>query len=96
MNEIDTVIRYMFDPGSRPTLDTPYEPAEELHRAEKANDAMIERLADEDLRTAIYDSTAEYGAACSVEAFDRGFRAGARMILQLLQMGGADACPTSL
>lgn len=96
MNEIDTVIQFMFDTDSKPNFDIPYDPLARLIDADDANTAAVYELSGKvspEMIDRINDTCAAYGAASAIEAFDRGFRAGARMILQLLQTG-AQPIPT--
>lgn len=87
-SEIDDIIRIMFEPNSRPNWNLPYEPEADLKEAERENDAAMQtirsKITPEELER-LQDTTTAYGAASAVEAFDRGFRAGMRMILQMIR-----------
>lgn len=89
-NEIDDIIRIMYEPNSRPNWALPYAPQEDLEEAERENSAALQAIRDkvtpEELER-LEDTTSAYGAASAIEAFDRGFRAGMRIILQMIRAG---------
>ena len=87
---LETVIRYMYEPDSLPDLELPYAPVSDLRRAEDDVGAAEESIRDKvtpEEWSVLEDAISAYGAASEIAAFDRGFRQGAQMILQLFQNG---------
>lgn len=85
---LDTVVRYMYAPDTWPNLELPYAPVSDLRRAEDDVGAAEESIRDKvtpEEWSVLEDAISAYGAASEIAAFDRGFRQGAQMVLQLIQ-----------
>lgn len=96
MNELETILRFLYAPNDFPDLETPYDPAGTLQAATEAANAALNRLesiAGFDIRDDVECTQTAYATASAEEGFDRGFRAGARLILLLIQSPWIDVIP---
>ena len=78
MSELNLAIRFLRDPNVKPILEVPYDPAKRLDDAACAY--SLDGLPEE-----LDEAICEHLSATDAAAFDRGFRTGARMVLQILQ-----------
>lgn len=96
MDELTAALRYLYDTNNPPNADQQYAPVEQMRAAEEAAAhalARLEPLVGFDLFCAAEEAQTAYGASCEVYGFDRGFRAGARLVLALLRSGQLDTIP---
>lgn len=74
MSELTLAIRFLRDPNT----EIPYDPSKRLEEAAAAY--SLDGLPEE-----LDEAICEHLSATDAAAFDRGFRTGARMVLQILQ-----------
>ena len=87
MNGVNLVINHLYDPDSRPNAAVAYDPSAHLIEADEkhveALNALRSKLTFEEVDS-IETAACNYSTAAAMEAFDRGFRQGARHVLQLI------------